>query len=57
MNYFYAVNIIDRETGETVEKIKCENQRKAEKVIRGVNINLNHERYMTEIVKLESRND
>lgn len=36
-------------TNEVVDEIKCENKNRAEKVERGVNINLNHDEYYTEI--------
>lgn len=47
----YRVEIISYETGEVVESIKCESERKAERVDSGLNINLNHEEFYTVIVK------
>jgi len=45
----YSVNIIETETGEVVETIEVGSYRKAERVERGVNINLDHDNFHTEI--------
>ncbi len=38
------VHVIDRETGESIHAVECKSQR-AERVARGMDINLNHDRY------------
>jgi hypothetical protein len=43
------VKIIETKTGKVVEEITVSSERSAEKVSRGVNINLNHRKYHTEI--------
>lgn len=48
----YAVNIKDMTTGKNVESIEASTLRAAERVERGVNINLNHGEYYTEIEEL-----
>ena len=46
----YFVEIVNYENDEVVESIPCgTSERKAEKVDRGVNINLNHTEYFTRI--------
>ena len=47
----FTVKVIEDDTGRTVHSIECETRRKAEQVERGININLNHELYSTEIVE------
>jgi hypothetical protein len=50
----YFVEIIEDETGAVEKRIECSgSERMAEKVQRGVEINLNHEDYSTRIVKEE----
>lgn len=43
------VIIIECDTNSTVEEINCSNYENAIKVEMGININLNHERFYTEI--------
>ncbi|QEM43330.1 hypothetical protein CHOTACABRAS_276 [Bacillus phage Chotacabras] len=43
------VVIIEIKTNTIVESIPCRNMREAERVERGVNINLNHSEYFTTI--------
>lgn len=43
------VQIIEYKTNEVVEEIKCKNQRDADRVDRGININLNHDEFYTMI--------
>ncbi len=43
------VKIIETETGKVVQEIPCNGEREAERVERGANINLNHEKFHTEI--------
>lgn len=43
------VKIIETETGKVVQEIPCKGEREAERVERGANINLNHEKFHTEI--------
>jgi len=38
------------ETDEIVKEINCSSERQAEKVDDGININLDHEKYYTEII-------
>lgn len=49
----WQVIIVNRKTGETVETIPCSSQRNAERVEEGVQINLNHEMYCTDIEEIE----
>ena len=46
----YFVEIVKREPREVDTRMKAHNQRDAEKIQRGANINLNHKRYFTRIV-------
>lgn len=46
----YIVKVIKDATGEVVEEIDAgESMRRAEKIERGIQINLNHEEYSTSI--------
>ena len=47
----YYIEIVDYDTEETVERMGPMTEHKAGKVDDGVNINLNHEKYFTRIVK------
>ena len=46
----WKVQIIETETGRVEKSIPCGGERAAERVERGVLINLNHGKYHTEIV-------
>ena len=46
----WKVQIIETETGRVVESIPCDGEHAAERVERGVLININHDKYHTEIV-------
>ena len=46
----WKVQIIETETGRVEDSIPCYSERDAERVERGVLINLNHDKYHTEIV-------
>ena len=46
----WKVQIIETETGRVEDSIPCYSERDAECVERGVLINLNHDKYHTEIV-------
>ena len=52
----YLVEVVDYETEEVVDRIKVDGtKRKAERVERGVNINMNHDRYFTRVVLAEKK--
>ena len=46
----WKVQIIETETGRVEMSIPCNSERDAERVERGVLININHDKYHTEIV-------
>ena len=46
----HFVNVIEIETGIVVRSIKCINENTADRVERGVQINLNHDKFFTEII-------
>jgi hypothetical protein len=46
------VVIKEFDTGNIVDEIVCEGEYKAIKVENGININLNHDKYYTEIVSV-----
>ena len=46
----WKVQIIETETGRVEDSVPCYSERDAERVERGVLINLNHDKYHTEIV-------
>lgn len=50
----YIVKVINCETGEVVKEIECPNERSADRVDGGLNINLNHEQFYTLIEQRES---
>ena len=52
-----TVKIINRDTGEVVEAIFCGSVQEALKVERGININLNHRDYQTDIDFVGGSND
>ena len=43
----YLVEVVSYETGEVVKSIVCTSERGADRIERGLNINLNHEKYYT----------
>ena len=47
----FEVHIIDRSTNKAIKKLDGGNERRAEKIERGVNINLDHERFYTTVVQ------
>ena len=47
----YAINIRDFRTGETVETMHADNFRDAMRIVDGVNINLDHTRFLVSITK------
>ena len=47
----YVVKIIAYLTGATVKEIPCDSLLCAEKIKRGIEINLNHEFYLVDIVE------
>jgi AICAR transformylase/IMP cyclohydrolase PurH len=49
----YLIEIVETETDEVIETMGPTYLRAAEKIERGVNINLNHEDYHTRIVEEE----
>lgn len=51
----YYVQVIKYDHEEVVEEIECGNVHKAEKVDIGININLNHDEYFTNIVSNSER--
>lgn len=46
----YYVEIVSYETGEVVKRIECQSERSAERVERGVNINMDGEKFYTRIL-------
>jgi hypothetical protein len=47
--YTHEVAVVEHETERTVKTIKVESERRAEQVERGLNINLDHRFYYTEV--------
>ena len=47
--YSYEVAIVEDDTDRTITSVKVESKRRAEQVERGMNINLDHRFYYTEI--------
>ena len=47
----YFVEIVSKKTKEVEHRIECKSEHNAEKVERGVNINLNHDKYVTRVVQ------
>lgn len=45
----YKVNVIDARTGEVVKTMETVTKRAAERIENGLNINMNHDHYYTEI--------
>ena len=52
----YFVEIVNYETGEVVKRMDGGTERRAEKIDRGANINLDHENYFTRIVEEKEPN-
>lgn len=52
--YTHEVAVVEHETERTVKTIKVQSERLAEKVDEGLNINLDHRHYYTEIRTLEA---
>ena len=50
----YELQVISFENGEVIKRIPCNGKRMADKADAGMNINLNHDEYYTDVVKLES---
>lgn len=48
----WAVQIVEDATGKVVESIPAKSEREAEKIERGVDINLNHDRFTCSVVDL-----
>ena len=48
------VEIVQTKTGEVVQTIEAGSYRSAERVERGVNINLNHNEYHTRIAEVDA---
>lgn len=49
MSYTHEVAVVAHDTELTVKTVKVESERRAEKLERGMNINLDHRFYYTEI--------
>jgi len=49
----YYIDIIESETGKIHQTMGPKPQRQAEKIEDGININLNHEKFHTELRKVE----
>ena len=47
----WIVQIVELETDDVVKEIDCGDERRAERVERGVRINLNHDRFFTKVVE------
>lgn len=48
----FKVKVINTETGEAVKTLEASSQRQAERLEDGLNINLNHARYHTEVEEI-----
>ena len=49
----HVVEIVFYDDESVIKRVECQSERHAEKVEDGININLNHEKYFTRIVKGE----
>jgi hypothetical protein len=49
MTYTHEVAVVEHETERTVHTVKAQSERSAEQVERGLNINLDHRFYYTEV--------
>lgn len=45
----WKVDVIDGSTGDVVRTIACKTERDAERVERGLLVNMNHDRYYTQV--------
>lgn len=52
----YVVQVVSYETGEIVKETPCDNERAAARLERGLNINLDHERFYTRIEQAKATN-
>ena len=50
-NTTWNVNLINSETGEVEKVFEAQTKRAAERIDDGLNINLNHDKYYTEVVR------
>lgn len=50
----WRVEVVEFATEAVVKSIDCASERSADKVDRGVNINLNHERFFTRVVSSDA---
>ena len=53
----WYVEIVDRATGEVVERMGPMDERTAERVMLGANINLNHDGYFTRLVEEDEKKE
>lgn len=53
----WRVEVIEDDTQEVVKTIQCHTKREAERVERGLLINLNHKRFHTNIAPPKGSND
>lgn len=51
----YEVQIIDADTDKVIDAIPAKTEHSAERIERGVNINLNHEKYYTQIKQTNNK--
>lgn len=51
MTETYKIEVVDAFNGDVVKTLETANLRTAERVERGLNINLNHEKFYTRIVE------
>ena len=53
----WIVKVVSYDTEEIVKEIPCKSEGQAAKAERGVNINLNHDKYFTFVVNEEQQTD
>ena len=53
----WRVEVVEDATQEVVKTIQCHTQREAERVERGLSINMNHADYYTEIEQPKDQHD
>lgn len=53
----FIIQIIEKETGKVKQEAKTKGERVAIRVEKGININLNHEKYYTRIKGKEKKNE
>lgn len=51
MNYTYSVDVIDKNSGESVKHLDVIGMQKAHKTAKGIKINLNHDMYFVRVTK------